>query len=45
MDQYTIYDGILPKKEVKNYSFKYLIITNIISFSIGVGFHYLISKE
>ena len=45
MEQSTIYDTMLPKKEDKKYSLRYLIITNLISFSIGIGFHYLISKD
>jgi hypothetical protein len=43
MNQFTIYDNVLSKEENKNYSFNYLITTNLISFIIGVGFHYLVS--
>jgi hypothetical protein len=44
MEQFTIYDNVLPKKEDKKYSFRYLIVTNLISFTIGIGFHYLLSQ-
>jgi len=44
MEQFTIYDNMIPKKEDKKYSLRYLIATNLISFSIGIGFHYLLSR-
>lgn len=38
---FTIYDNS-PKIPDKKYSLRYLIITNIFSFFIGLGFHYLV---
>jgi len=39
MEQFTIYDNVLQKED-KKYSLRYLIVSNLISFSIGIGFHY-----
>jgi hypothetical protein len=44
---FTIYDTppIQEKFTDKKYSLRYLVVTNLISFSIGIGFYYLASKD
>jgi hypothetical protein len=39
--QFTIYDDAIIEND-KKFTLKYIIITNIISFVIGIGFHSLL---